>query len=149
MAGNNSEGLPRLVIGSKGYIDVPYTKGYLKIGGNFSNGIFDDKSECGKPLLHEKELYGKIEIDNKNSLYGGMSHSVIWGGEYGGKKIKSSFKEFAKVIFAIKGNDSGIATEDENMIGDHKGIHEMGYIRKGDKIDTNIYYQHFLKMEVV
>jgi len=56
----NSRPMPKISIETNGYIDVPYTKGYMAVKGGLSHGWFNENLGIKNLLLHHKYAYIKL-----------------------------------------------------------------------------------------
>lgn len=145
MVSNNASSPYRIYFGTNGYIPLPKTKERLLLSASISHSQLEHNRKCVAPYLHEKEGYLKLLVGEKSSVYGGITHIALWGGEVNGKKINSSFTDFLSVLLTYNIGKNDIETETENKIGDHKGIHEFGYTTEIGNSDINVYYQHFFE----
>ena len=145
LVSNNAEAPPVLYLGTKGYIPLKWSGNKVLISASMANGILEKERVCESPYLHEKELYLKLKLNQKNSFYGGISHAALWGGEVNGKKINSGFSDFISVLLVNNTGDNGIVNEATNKIGDHKAIYEIGYEKSGENADAVFYCQHFFE----
>ena len=143
----NTRPMPKLVLATNGYIDVPYTKGYFQISGLLSHGWFGDDGYVKDAYLHHKNVYIKVGGKLPVNLSLGLQHYAMWGGvspEPAIGALPSDFKAYTRVFFSKKGEDSipGVPlNESLNKIGNHLGSWNYGIDVKLDKYLTGFYYQ--------
>jgi hypothetical protein len=124
---SNARNYPKLEIGSTGYLNVPFTKGWVSVKGVLSNGWFLDDRYVDDVMLHHKNAYIRFGKSRGFSFEFGIEHYVQWGGfspVYG--QLENDIKAFGKIFFAKPGkvleSDSGSShNESDNSLGNHIG----------------------------
>jgi len=146
--GDNFRPIDRITCGIPEYIKVPFTFGLLEIKGGLTHGRLDDTngnfmtiSDINyfhkEILLHEKFVYGRLNIGKINPYFG-LNHSVFMGGynEYGVKIPIDYWNSFiAKGSEKIGGGDA------TNAAGAHMGLYDFGFYMYFDFADIQLYYQ--------
>ncbi|WP_018621227.1 capsule assembly Wzi family protein [Spirosoma luteum] len=78
----NALPIPKVQLGTLGYVPVPFTKGLISFNALYNHGWFENVNKrVIDTRLHQAALYvqlGKPKWPVK--LYGGLNHSVVWGG---------------------------------------------------------------------
>ena len=126
----NALPIPKISIGTNGFVAVPFTKGWLSFNAFYSDGLF----EKGRPItsdmkFHQKALYARIgKADSKLKLYGGFNHQVQWGGK--GKyfvtedgRLADGFSSYIYAVFGTLGATGDDITDFDstNRVGNHLG----------------------------
>lgn len=128
----NALPIPKIYIGTSGFVVVPFTKGWISFNAFYSDGLF----EKGRPItsglkFHQKAFYARIgKVNSKLKLYGGFNHQVQWGG-----KTKYLVKDpesgqlpdgFSNYVYAVFGTIGGTGNDishfdSTNRVGNHLG----------------------------
>lgn len=146
----NAMPIPKIQIGTRRFVAVPFTKGWLSFNGFYSDGLF----ESGRPYtsnlkLHQKALY--LRIGNEKSrlkLYGGFNHQVQWGGkspfETKNGQMPTGFKNYINVVIAKKYPIGPDLTEFDynNHIGNNLGTLDMALEYQGYEYKWLFYRQN-------
>ncbi len=147
MWSENTRPMPKLVLATNGYTDVPFTQGYAQFSGLLSHGWFGDDGYVKDAYLHHKNVYIKAGGKLPVNLSFGLQHYAMWGGvspEPAIGELPSDFKAYTRVFFSKKGEDSipGVPlNESLNKIGNHLGSWNYGIDVKLDKYLLGLYYQ--------
>ncbi|PWJ60377.1 capsule assembly protein Wzi [Dyadobacter jejuensis] len=130
----NAMPLPKIQLGTMGFIDVPFTKGWLAFNAFYSDGFFEKNRPYTSDLLfHQKALY--LRIGNQNSrlkLIGGINHQVQWSGYSPYETINGKMPSGIKNYFrAVTGKLYPVGEEltpfdYENRVGNHLGTIDFG-----------------------
>ncbi|MFO8235791.1 MAG: capsule assembly Wzi family protein [Bacteroidales bacterium] len=138
----NARPLPKVALLSDGYIDIPYTREYIKIKGYIAHGWMGENRYVPQTLLHHKYGYIKFGGDLPVNLHYGLQHLVLWGGispDHG--ELPNGFNAFKKIFFANAADSTAPSNEALNALGDHRGSHNFGVEYKSDKFNINLYFQ--------
>ena len=141
----NAPPMPKIAISSNGYVDVPFTKGWVKLNGYMAHGWFEKNRFVKDLLLHQKYLYVKVGGDSKINVSYGLQHFAQWGGispveRYG--ELPSDWDAFKKVFLAKSGTPGTVDTNEIiNRLGNHLGSRNYGLDFKFENGSTGIYYQ--------
>jgi hypothetical protein len=117
----NARNVPGYNIHSE-YIDVPFTKGIVTFKFNYADYIFIDDRYVDAARLHNKSVYLRFRLSDRVDLQAGLEHFAVWGGDspvYGSQP--HSFKDYVKVVFGRSGGSDATASDQENVLGDHRG----------------------------
>lgn len=126
------------------FIYLPFTDNFAKVKGTFSHGWFEKDRTVENPFLHQKTFYLFVGRENKFNIYGGLVHSVMWGGF---SKIESignipeSFNDFVRSVFLGRGSDDAPLNEQNYYQGNQLGIYDLGISFKKKKWDVELYKQ--------
>lgn len=140
----NARPMPKIVLSTNDYIDVPYTKGYLQFKAHYEDGWFEQQRHVKTPYLHYKHLYGKIGGDFWINGYYGFRHAAQWGGKhprYG--KLPVSLEKYKRIVFAQSGTEETTPIQGEiiNRVGNHLGSRDMGIEFNKPQYTAKIYWQ--------
>ena len=136
----NALPIPKIGFAFPDYVAVPFTNGWLQVKGLISHGWMGNEQSMKRAWLHEKTFYAKLG-KGPFTIYGGLQHFGIWGGERGDVKLDRSLKGFFDVLFVKEANDGndpdGIRP---NRAGDQRGLLEFG----GDlETNTALWHMYF------
>jgi hypothetical protein len=138
----NSRPIPALTIETNGYMDVPFTKGYLEWMGGMANGWFSDKTDTKNTLLHHKWLFLRLGGSLPVTVNYGVNHVAQWGGDsrnFGNSPV--TFDNFMRIFFARGGGSSAPATEFYNILGNHIVSQQIGFSLKLPEWSADFYWQ--------
>ena len=139
MLSNNAMPIPMALFQTNGFLDIPWTNGWLQTYLDFSAGRFveEDYLLSAFPgaapgaftlgsLWHHKTLYfriGKKEAAVPLRLTFGGTHAAIWGGRHYGfaDKNPSSLRDFARIVLGKSGGDDATQSDQTNALGDQFG----------------------------
>jgi len=127
--------IPKIQIGTVGFVLVPLTKGWVSFNAFYSEGLFENNRPITSNLrLHQKAFYLRIgKISSRLKLYGGINHQVQWGGnspyETINGKMPTGFGNYVNLVIGRSG-DSNVGQENyfdnHNRVGNHLGTIDMG-----------------------
>jgi hypothetical protein len=145
---SNAPIIPRISLASNGWINVPFTKGYVKINGLFEHGWFEKGRYVEDVRLHHKNFFVQVGGDLPVNLSAGLVHAVQWGGispdpVYGDMTI--GFEEYINYIVRAKNPDSipGLPTNEHlNRLGNHLGSWNYALQIKPQKYLKFSFYYH-------
>jgi hypothetical protein len=125
----NTMPIPKIQLGTRGFVGLPLTKGWVSFNGFYSDGLFESNRPITSNLkLHQKAIY--LRIGNSTSrlkLYGGINHQIQWGGKSPyltiGGRMPSGFKNyFTMVKGSVGGKGTNISYFDStSRIGNQLG----------------------------
>ena len=100
---------------------IPIFK-WFALRGNVAHYKMNDNRAVVGTMLHNKSLEGKVTINSRVSISGGLEHIAQWGGysERLGAQ-PSSLGDFVRVFFAMNGGDDALETDKINVLGNHLG----------------------------
>jgi len=103
MVSRNTTPIPRIRFSTPDFVEVPGAKGYVEFKARFSEGLLEENRAISNAKLHQKHLYLKINPTEELSLFGGIVHNVMWGGERSdGRSSVNSFNDYLRAIFGSK-----------------------------------------------
>ncbi|MFC2090913.1 capsule assembly Wzi family protein [Bacteroidota bacterium] len=142
----NAMPMPKLVMETPGYIDVPFTKGYLEISGALAHGWFEKDRYVTNAYMHHKHLHARVGGDFFINASLGLIHFAQWGGtssnpNYG--ELPSDFTAFTKVFVADPGDSTSTPVQGEmiNSLGNHLGSRDYRIDLKFERFKLALYYQ--------
>lgn len=152
----NALPLPKVQVGTRGFVPLGFTKGLLAFHATFSHGWFGKQDSVQGSYLHQKIFYGRLGKPKwKVKFYLGLIHNVQWGGELTNKSATldliatsdgtypSSFKDYLFLLRAREPKGRNYAYIDSlNQIGNHLGSIDLGMEISCKKWNIFIYHQH-------
>ncbi len=139
----NSRPIPGLTFETNGWVDVPFTKGYLEFSGGMANGWFSDKTVTTNTLLHHKWLHGKVGGSFPLTLNYGLHHVAQWGGKSPTEgEIVVSMDNFIRIFLARKGSSSSTLSDFKNTLGNHIISQNLGLSLKLTACSVELYWQN-------
>jgi hypothetical protein len=141
----NARPMPKLVLATPGYVDVPYTKGYVEVNGSLAHGWFERDRYVKNVFLHQKQLHLRCGGDYFINFSAGLIHFAQWGGTspdsiYG--ELPSDFDAYKRVFFAQNGDSASVnINEAINKLGNHLGSWSYRIDFKAKQVTLSTYYQ--------
>ncbi len=134
----NARPIPKISIGFDDYVDVPFTKGWMKIKGAFAHGWMEKDRFVPNALLHEKYLFIKILEPWILNLEFGLSHFALYGGDKEGIDTSVSSGEFWNIVTG----DEGPGVASGNYVpGSHLGTLDLAMNFEVDDRDFKVFIQ--------
>ncbi|MDD4515808.1 capsule assembly Wzi family protein [Massilibacteroides sp.] len=162
----NARPIPEINFSIPEYTNLPYSKGWLQVKGDFAVGRSFDKNYLenytstsdntityvNDVLWHHKSGFLRIEdTENDAPLFGilGLEHWAQWGGTSTNPKIgkqPQSVKDFIRVITGSEGGKGATASDSINVLGNHFGSYYFGLGYKFRDFGVlQAYHQHFFE----
>ncbi|BBM69090.1 capsule assembly Wzi family protein [Rhodothermus marinus] len=141
--GLNATPLPKVVVETPGFLTVPWTRGHLEIRGYLAHGWFDDPRHTRGTYLHQKFLYGRLNLHGWQ-LYGGLVHDAQWGGTspiYGPQP--DGIDDWWRVFWGMGGAPDAPPADQIYYQGNHLGIWDVGLKGQIGTVGLHV-YRHFL-----
>jgi Capsule assembly protein Wzi len=141
----NARLMPKLVLATPGYIDVPFTKGYVEVDGSLAHGWFEKGRYVENLYLHQKHLHVRFGGDFFINASLGLIHFAQWGGtspnpSYG--DLPSDWDAYKRVFFAQNGDSATVnINEAINKLGNHLGSRNYRIDLKARQFNVSLYYQ--------
>jgi len=138
----NSRPFPALTLETDGWVDVPFTKGFLEFNGGMANGWFSDKTVTTHTLMHHKWLYGRLGGSFPLSVNYGFQHVAQWAGNsptFGSEK--ADLNNFMRVFLGRSGSANGPVTEYFNTLGNHIISQNVGLSLHLPQLFVDVYWQ--------
>ena len=115
----NAMPVPKIMVKTRGFVDIPYTKGHLQFSAYLSHGWLEHSRYTKNAYLHQKYLYLKVNYKMLEAT-GGIVHNVQWGGTNPGYgQLPDSFEDYLRVVFSQSADQKSNApgAEKTNSIG--------------------------------
>jgi hypothetical protein len=141
----NASPMPKLVLATPGYVDVPFTKGYVEINGSLAHGWFEKDRYVTNVYLHQKHLHLRFGGDYFLNASLGLIHFAQWGGnspEARFGNLPSDCKAYKRIFFAQNGDSATVDNSEVlNSLGNHLGSRNYRLDLKAKKFNFSLYYQ--------
>lgn len=148
----NALPIPKIHIGTNGFVPLPIFKNKVFINANIAHGWFGKQQFASNYFLHQKVLYFKFQPRSPFwKVYAGIVHFAQWGGsapwliKYNrtdpNGNFPSSFKDFINVFLARKSSPSMF----ENQLGNHVGSIDFATSINYGRNNWLVYYQHSIE----
>lgn len=125
------------------YVSLPFAQSWLRVKGNYSDYVMNDKRVVSNVRLHAKSILLKSKLSPKLDVITGMYHYAQWGGtspEYG--KQPSSFKDYIKVVTGSAGGSEAAEGDQLNVLGNQLGAYLLQFNYNTPKNNWSFYYSH-------
>lgn len=141
--GNNALPIPKVAIRTNGWLNIPFTNGWMTFNGYYSHGWFEGDRFIRNALLHQKYLYVNFTAKWFINLYSGIVWNTQWGGRRSdnGRREPSSFSDYLRIITGSSGDDSASPSDQNNALGNHLGSWDSGMIMHLKNWDLHLYWQ--------
>lgn len=126
--GNNARPIPKLRIQTNGWVASPVLSKLLSFKAYLAHGWFDSDRTQSKAFLHQKYLYGRMQLFNSRlSLVAGLNHSAQWGGQNLSQESfqPTGFKNYARIFLGMSGGGDALQTDQNNALGNHLGSYDL------------------------
>ncbi len=137
---NNALPIPRLTVGTAGWVPFPFTFGYLEIKGALTHGWLGSTGYVANTLMHHKYVGARVGGSLPVNFSYEFHHAAQWGGispDFG--ELGSSFDDFMNTFFARSG---GVMANDQiNAQGNHICSQVLGLDLKLDGWKASAYWQ--------
>lgn len=157
----NALPLPKLHIGTKGFLPLQFTKDFVSLQGTLAHGWFGKGEAATDYYLHQKTMFVRLgKPFHRLKLYAGVAHYAQWGGyaplltglnrtDPTGA-LPKSLKDFMYVVIAKnQPQTSNISSYDsENRIGNHIATLELAVSYRFQNNEWLVYHQHPAETEV-
>jgi hypothetical protein len=141
----NARPMPKIEIGTPGYIPIPFTEGYVEMKGLMSHGWFEHGRAVSDVWLHHKNAYVRLGGSLPVNIYYGFNHFAQWGGNstrHGA--YPSDFRSFIRVFLNRSGDDEDPGTPEGwviNRFGNSLGSRNYGIDFDVGNITAGLYQQ--------
>jgi len=127
----NARPMPKVELGTPGYIEVPYTDGWVELKGLISHGWFDDDRYASDVWLHHKNAFIRLGGSFPVNVYYGLNHYAQWGGSspLQEEPYPADFESYLRVLFIRSASPSHPGSPDgwiKNKIGNHLAARNHG-----------------------
>ena len=128
MVSNNATQPYKVSIKTSGFNNVPFTAGFLKWRGSFSQGWFGPDRMVKNSLLHEKTFYLNLDLWIFQG-YGGFVHNIVYGGNHPTEgNLNVSIENYMRMILGLgaKTNSKLPEIDKGNTIGNSVAAYDYG-----------------------
>ncbi len=128
----NAMPIPKIQIGTRGFVAIPFTKGWMSFSGFYSDGLMDkDRPVTSELKLHQKALYFRIgKAPSTLRLYAGFSHQVEWGGKTPfntlNDQMPKGLKNYFNVVIGKARTSTPTVFDSTGRVGNHLGSIDLG-----------------------
>ncbi len=127
----NARPMPRVTIGTPGYVTLPFGRDMIELKGVVTHGWFLDDRFASDVWLHHKNAFIRLGGDLPVNIYWGLNHYAQWGGSSSlqEKPYPNDLEAFLRVIFIRSASPSDPGSPGgwvENKIGNHLGSRNHG-----------------------
>lgn len=149
MVSRNATPVPKVRLGTAGFVKIPGTRERLELDMMMSHGWFTDDRHIDGPYLHQKYFYLKYNHP-RFDLTAGAVHNVTWGGthpRFG--DLPSSFSDFLRVASGRAAiGDNAPANDTSNVIGNSVAAYDFKAGINFDQFRLKIYRLFYLEDKV-
>lgn len=152
----NALPLPKVQIGTRGFVPIGFTKGLFAVHAMMAHGWFINADSVRGSYLHQKAVFFRLGKPTwKVHFYAGVHHVAQWGGQWrnpvkGSKvtledgKLPSDLSAFFSVFRASEPtNPDAVSVIDAlNRTGNHLGSIDFAMEYFGNKGNWLFYHQH-------
>lgn len=142
--GNNARPLPKVSIGTKGWVKSPFLSEVLSFKAYVAHGWFEKNRFQSGAFLHQKYLYGRAEFFKKRlTLIGGLLHNAQWGGRNLSNESAqpAGFANYARIFLGMSGGGDALQTDQLNALGNHLGSYDLRASYKFNGFRVSNYWQ--------
>lgn len=147
---SNAEPVPKVMLKTNGFVDIPLTRGHVQFSSYLSHGWFEDSRYVKNAFLHQKYLYLKINYKMLEGI-GGIIHNSQWGGRSATRgSLPSSIKDYFRMVFAQGAADGSQAPggEQTNSLGNSIGAYDFNLRINLDDFRLTFYRLFYLEDKV-
>ena len=138
----NSRPLPKISLETNGYIDVPYSQGYLAVMGGISHGVFDDNIGIKNLLLHHKYVSIRLGGSFPLNLNYGIQHEAQWGGESKSYSMPVTWDNYFRIFLGESGGSTASMSDQINTLGKHQLSQNLGLDLNLKSMVVSLYWQN-------
>lgn len=142
---SNAMPMPKLVIATPGYVDVPFTKGYVEVNGSLAHGWFEEDRYVKNVYLHQKHAHIRFGGDFFLNFSLGLIHFAQWGGVSPNPRFEdlpADWDAYKRVFFVQQGDPGTVDTAEViNKLGNHLGARNYRIDYNHDRFTASFYFQ--------
>ncbi|AEI51001.1 capsule assembly Wzi family protein [Runella slithyformis] len=152
----NALPLPKVQIGTRGFVPIGFTKGLFAVHAMMAHGWFINADSVRGSYLHQKAVFVRLGKPTwKVHFYAGVHHLAQWGGQWrnpvkGSRltmengKLPSDFATFLSIFTASEpSNTSSVSIQDAlNRTGNHLGTIDFAMNYSTNRSEWLFYHQH-------
>ena len=114
---------------------------WVGVRGNFSHYWMTDNRYMMESMLHDKSLNVKVALGRKVDLVLGFHHYAQWGGHDRDMIPQPhSFSDYVRVLFAQRGGEDALKTDQLNVLGNHLGREWVRVVWRASGFDMTFQY---------
>ncbi len=156
---NNALPIPKIQIGTAGFIPLKFLRNFVALRGTLAHGWFNVPYIQGA-YLHYKSLHGRFgKPSGRVAVYVGINHMVQWGGHADYLRsspfavnghLTTNPGDFIRGILlgqlsSERNNDRFTGFDGENRVGNHLGNYDFAVSIKGNGQSFLWYHQHLFE----
>jgi len=138
----NSRPIPKISIETNGFVDIPYTKGYVAVKGGLSHGWFNDNVGMTGLLLHQKYIAINLGGTFPVNLNYGLYHVAQWGGTSSYGTIPATLDNYLRIFMGKSGSAGASESDQINVLGNHIISQNLGLDIKFQSAIVSLYWQN-------
>jgi len=136
----NARPLPGLLIEASDPFKISKT---FSLDWGIGHYVLNDDRYVDNTWVHYKRLRLITKLDNKNTITAGIQHYAQWAGTSPTEgALDRGFNTFGDVFLARKSDESSVAGERRNAIGNHLGSYFLQYEHSFDSGVFAFYHDH-------
>jgi hypothetical protein len=138
----NAVPIPMITLGTAGYIDVPFTNGFLQTRVRWGEGKFLSDRFVENVWFHQKYLYLRGGTE-RVAFSAGLIHNAQWAGTspvYG--TLPDGPIDYWRTIYAARGGEDAPEGDQINILGNHLGVYDFKVLISGDNVSLSAGHQH-------
>jgi len=136
----NARPLPGLLIEASDPLRISNT---FSIDWGIGHYVLNDDRYVDNTWVHYKRLRLISKLNDKNTITAGIQHYAQWAGTSPTEgELDRGFKTFFDVVLARKSDESSVAGEQRNAIGNHLGTYFLQYEHSFDAGVFAFYHDH-------
>jgi hypothetical protein len=123
----NAMPIPKIQLGTRTFVSIPFTKNLVSFSAFYSDGIMDKNRPVTTELkLHQKAFYLRIgRSSSKFTLYSGFNHQVEWGGKTPhntlNDQMPKGLKNYFNVVSGKPHTNTPTVFDSTGRVGNHLG----------------------------
>jgi hypothetical protein len=138
----NATPMPKVLLRTDGYVDIPFTNEWIDFKGRYEHGWFSNDRFVNDAFLHQKSFYLRGGAPSPVQGQIGLVHKVMWGGtDPNSGRIPQGFDEYTRAVFARNGTDDSPAADSAFIQGNHFGIIDFGISTTLGPVQAHAYHQ--------
>ena len=146
----NAMPVPKIMVKTRGFVDIPYTRGHAQFSAYLSHGWLEKSRYAKNAYLHQKYLYLKINYKMFEGI-GGIVQNVQWGGTSPGYgQLPDSFNDYLRMVFSqnAEKNSSAPSSEKTNAVGNTVGGYDFNLRVNLNRFTLSFYRLFYLEDEI-
>lgn len=141
----NARPMPAVSLSVPSFTPLPLTRGWVEGKGYLGHAWFEAERFVERPYLHLKYGYLRLGSPAPVQLYGGLVHSVMWGGSDHPElpDVPRSLGDFKKIFLGRGGGEGAPALDRHAPLGNHLGYWDAGLSTRWRGLELTLYRQFF------